>query len=48
MILMKWRIYRMNKRNYSTQMEAAKKNICTPEMEIVSKKEVSGVDAVAY
>lgn len=31
-------------KSYKTQMEAAKKNIITPEMEVVSKKESIGVD----
>ena len=31
-------------RNYSTQMEAARKGIITPELEIVAKKEKICVD----
>ena len=33
-------------RNYATQMEAAKKGIVTPEMEVVAKKEYMERDLV--
>ena len=35
-------------RNYSTQMEAARKGIITPELEIVAKKERMTTEAVSY
>ncbi|MBP3814698.1 MAG: phosphomethylpyrimidine synthase ThiC, partial [Butyrivibrio sp.] len=35
-----------NKRPYSTQMEAARKGIVTPEMEVVAKKENRDIDFI--
>ena len=34
--------------NYTTQMDAARKGIVTPEMEIVAKKEYRTTEAVSY